>query len=317
MNYELTPIVLFIYNRPYHTKQTVEALEKNELAKDSILYIFSDGPKGDKDVDKVNEVREYIKTVNGFKDVIITESEKNKGLANSIISGVTEVINKHERVIVLEDDLITSQSFILYINKLLNYYEDIDKIYSVTGYNHSKKLMKVPDNYNYNIYFCPRACSWSWATWKNRWEKVDWKVKDYDRFLKNKKDQIEFNKTGNDKSKMLISQMNGEIDSWAIRWDYHHFKNNAYCIYPTKSYINNIGHDGSGVHCGSSRKNKYENKILNDKKELKIPNEIIINEDLINEFKKVYDQNLIKKYIIKLFKLFRIYNIYKKIRHKK
>ncbi len=313
---KLSPIVLFVYNRPWHTKQTVEALVKNELAKDSLLYIFSDGAKSDKDVNKVNEVREYIKTIKGFKDIIITESESNKGLANSIINGVTEVINKHGKVIVLEDDLVTSQSFLYYMNKLLNKYENEKQIYSVTAYNHPKKLIKIPEDYSYDAYFCSRACSWSWGTWKNRWENVDWEVKDYNEFIKNKKLQKKFNQGGNDMSNMLTSQMNGKIDSWAIRWCYHHFKNNAYCVYPTKSYINNIGHDGSGVHCGS-KNNKFENNDLNNNQSLKLPDKITINKKLIKRFKKVYDQNFIKKLIIELLKFFGLYNYYRKLRYKK
>jgi GT2 family glycosyltransferase len=118
MDEKLSPIILFAYNRPEHTKKTVEALQKNKLAKDSLLYIFSDGPKREDDVPKIKKVRDYIKTIKGFKKVEIFESNKNKGLANSVISGVTKIINKYGEVIVLEDDLITSPNFLVYMNKL-------------------------------------------------------------------------------------------------------------------------------------------------------------------------------------------------------
>lgn len=113
---KLAPITLFVYNRPDHTNKTIEALKKNKFAKESELFIFSDGPKKQEDASKVKEVRKYLKTIDGFNDVFIKESEKNKGLANSIISGVTEVINKYRKVIVLEDDLITSPVFLEYMN---------------------------------------------------------------------------------------------------------------------------------------------------------------------------------------------------------
>lgn len=183
---KLAPITLFVYNRPDHTNKTIEALKKNKFAKESELFIFSDGPKKQEDASKVKEVRKYLKTIDGFNDVFIKESEKNKGLANSIISGVTEVINKYRKVIVLEDDLITSPVFLEYMNFLLNRYEAEKKVYSVTGYNHPEKIMKIPKDYKYDIYFNPRASSWSWGTWKDRWDNVDWEVKDFeDSFRKN------------------------------------------------------------------------------------------------------------------------------------
>ncbi|MCF7820264.1 MAG: glycosyltransferase [Candidatus Pacebacteria bacterium] len=314
MKYKLSPIVLFTYNRAGHTKQTVEALKQNKLADISILYIFSDGAKNDEDIDKVNKVREYINTINGFKKVIVIERQKNKGLANSIISGVTEIIKKHGKVIVLEDDLITSNTFLCYMNNLLHEYKNEDKIYSITAYNHSKKLMEIPKNYNYDIYFCPRACSWSWGTWKDRWKHVDWNIQNYNEFLKNKKLQRQFNKGGNDMSNMLISQMNNRIDSWAIRWCYHHFINRAYCVYPIKSYINNIGHDGSGIHCRSQ--NKFKNINLNNNASLKIPKTIQPNNKINKRFKKVYNKNYKKEFIIKLLKLLNLYNFYKKLKNK-
>jgi hypothetical protein len=315
MNEKLSPIVLFVYDRPWHTKQTVKFLQQNELAKDSLLYIFSDGPKSDKSIDAVIKVREYIKSIKGFKDVIIKESEKNKGLANSIISGVTEVINKHGKVIVLEDDLVTSSNFLLYMNKLLNKYENENSIYSITGYNHPRRLMKVSNNYNYDIYFCPRASSWSWATWKNRWKNVDWQIKDFESFKNNKKLQKKFNLGGGDMSRMLINQMDGQIDSWAIRWGYHHFKNNAFCIYPTESYIDNIGLDGSGVHCGINK--AYKNNFLNNKIKINTPKQIKVEKDIIKNFRQVYKKNYFKIVIIDFIKKIGLYNVYKSIRHKK
>ncbi len=311
----LAPIILFVYNRPWHTRQTVEALQKNELAKDSLLYIFSDGSKSDKDIDTVKEIREFIKTIDGFKEVYVKESETNNGLANSVISGVTQIINKHGKVIVLEDDLIASPTFLEYMNILLDKYESESDIFSVTGYNHPKKVMQIPWDYHYDIYFNPRACSWSWGTWKDRWKNVDWEIRDFEDFKKNKDSQKNFNLGGEDMSEMLINQMEGKIDSWAIRWCYHHFKKNAHCVYPVKSYINNIGHDGSGVHCGNSI-NRFENKNLNTKKDIEVPEKIELNKEIMDSFRKVYKESFIKKNIIKILKITKTYTIYRKIRYK-
>ncbi len=291
----LTPIVLFTYNRPWHTRKTLDALNKNALAEKSKLFIFSDGFKGGEDKKEVQEVRKVIRGTKGFKDIEIIERDKNQGLANSVIDGVTEVVEEHGKVVVLEDDLITSPSFLEYMNSMLESYEDEKKVFSISGYNHPLSLMKIPKNYPYDIYFNPRAASWGWATWKDRWEKADWKVRDFNEFLKNKDLQKKFNQGGEDMSKMLIRQMNGEIDSWAIRWCHTHFKNNAYCVYPVVSYVDNIGYDGSGVHCGKTKRNKFKNDYLNRKKELILPKEIRVSKEMMNNFRKIYKENILKK----------------------
>jgi hypothetical protein len=304
----LAPIVLFVYNRPIHTKKTVQALLKNKLASQSILYIYSDYPKKEEHKEDVKKVREYIHTIKGFKEIHIIERKQNYGLAKSIIEGVIEVINKYGRIIVIEDDLITSHMFLTFMNNMLETYEKEKKIYSITRYNYPPKLMKIPEEYKYDIYFSPRAGSWGWATWKDRWNKADWEVKDYEEFKNNKQLQKEFNKGGDDMTDMLISQMEGKLDSWAIRWCYTLFKNNAYCVYPTKSYIDNIGMDGSGVHCGKSE--KYKQKELNIKAQVITPEVIELNQDLVKQVKKIHSSGT----ILNLIKKTRIYKLYRKMK---
>ena len=290
---KLAPIVLFVYNRLVHTKKTIESLKRNNLAKDTELFIYSDGPKNEIDEKNVQDVRKYIQSVSGFKNVKIIERDKNLGLANSIISGVTEVINKYGKVIVIEDDLITSPAFLNYMNKLLDIYKNDKKVYSITGYNFPPTLMKIPKDYSYDIYFSPRAGSWSWATWKDRWDKADWKIKDYNKFKKSKKMQNQFNNGGDDMSQMLIKQAEGKIDSWAIRWCYSLFKNNGLCIYPIKSYVNNIGLDGSGIHCGKSK--SYCQNQLNKKLLEKLPDKITLNEQVMKEFSRVFSRSFFNR----------------------
>ncbi len=128
---KLAPIVLFTYNRLQHTKQTVEALQRNELAKESYLFVFSDGAKKDFDAQKVEEVRKYLKTINGFKNVTVIEREKNWGLANNIIDGVTQIVNEYGKIIVLEDDLVTSPGFLKYMNEALDMYADEERVASI------------------------------------------------------------------------------------------------------------------------------------------------------------------------------------------
>ena len=159
---KLAPICLFTYNRLNETKQTIKALQKNHLAVESQLFIFSDGSKDDTTKFKVSEVREFIKTVKGFKSVEIFESRKNKGLANSIIHGVSKIIEKFGQVIVLEDDIETHPNFLKFMNESLNFYKNNKRIQSINGYSLAIKSQS-------DVYFQKRTFSWGWATWKEYW----------------------------------------------------------------------------------------------------------------------------------------------------
>lgn len=246
----LAPIILFVYNRPVHTRLTVEALQKNELATESGLFIFADGPKEDATVEalnSINEVREYINSIEGFKSITIKEAEKNKGLANSVIAGVTEVINVYGKAIIVEDDIITHPFFLRFMNDALSTFEVREDIFMIGGFNHN---FKFPFWYKQDIYLTYRSCSWGWATWKDRWNKADWQVDGYQEMSRNEKMQKLFNRGGDDNFPMLKMQMNGQLDSWCIRWDFCMFKHNAFCVIPKSSLVQNCGFDGTGVHCG-------------------------------------------------------------------
>ena len=292
----LAPVVLFAYNRPDHMRQTIEALQKNELADRSDLFIYSDGPKDEQTEKAVQKVREYIHTINGFKTVTIREREENWGLAKSIIGGVTEVINEYGRIIVLEDDLISSPMFLNYMNYYLNAYKNEHKVFSITGFNYPQNLFNIPDDYIYSIYFGCRCMSWSWATWSDRWDKVDWQIKDFGTFIQDKKSKKLFNRGGDDLTDMLKSQIEGKIDSWAIRWCYAHYKHNSYCVYPIKSLIKNLGFDGTGVHCGNT--NKFNSQLIHGKFDFKNPPTIEINGYLAEQTINIYSWKTIIKRII-------------------
>lgn len=283
---ELAPIILFVYNRPWHTQQTVEALQKNELAIESELFIYSDAPKNKQAIEKVDKVREYIKTVDGFKKVRVIERSKNWGLADSIIDGVTKSINEYGRVIVLEDDLVTSPYFLRYMNEGLEFYHDNHQIMSISGYTLPPTSMKFPKNFADDVYLNYRNSSWGWATWADRWDLVDWEIKDFHQFINDPEQKKLFNRGGDDLTNMLISQMEGKIDSWAIRFSYAHFKQRMYSICPHNSYVNNIGHDGTGTHCGETH--IFENNLSKAKQTCNFIKGIQINEDVMLEFKKFY-----------------------------
>lgn len=287
---ELAPVILFVYNRPWHTRQVFGHLQKNSFANQTELIIYSDGPKNAKDVDKIRKIRDHLgSNTTGFKKVTIIKRDKNIGLANSIINGTSEVINKYGKAIILEDDLITSPQFLKYINDALNYYQLENKIFSISGYSPSKYIMKIPKGYTEDVYFSPRASSWGWATWKDRWDKADWEIKDYNNFIKDRNAQKLFNVGGADLTKTLMLQQQRKIDSWAIKWCYALFKNKAYCVFPVKSLIDCIGGDGTGVHHGKTGL-EDRNFDLNQNPQVSFPKEIRINKKIIKNFRKVYNR---------------------------
>jgi hypothetical protein len=252
----LAPIVLFVYNRLWHTQQTIGALQKNELASESELLIYADGAKNEKVSDQVSEVRNYIKEVDGFKKVTVIERDKNWGLANSIIDGVTQIVNKYGRVIVMEDDLVTSPFFLRYMNDALELYKGNNEVISIHGYQYPlKDSQDLPDTF-----FIKGADCWGWATWARGWSLFESDGQKLLDELISKKAQKEsdfnnsFGYTG-----MLKDQINGKNNSWAIRWYMSAFLKNKLTLYPKQSLVQNIGNDSSGTHCSSTEQFFIEN----------------------------------------------------------
>jgi hypothetical protein len=296
----LAPICLFVYKRLDVTQQTIEALQKNFLASESDLFIFSDGAINENATEKINQVREYVKTITGFKSVTIFESETNKGLANSIISGVTQIIEQHGKVIVVEDDLITSRNFLDFMNQALIYYHEKETIFSVSGFGH--KLV-LPKNYNYDIYLRGRPSSWGWATWQNRWTTVDWKVSDWEIFRHNTKMIKAFKAQGSDMFKMLENSMSNVNNSWAIRFAYNQFKQNKLTISPVESKVRNIGFGDTATHCKTQYNRHKINFDLSEKRNFIWKDDLFlesaINKQLIanNSFSSRIKSKLINLFI--------------------
>ncbi|MFA6144564.1 MAG: glycosyltransferase [Sulfurimonas sp.] len=293
----LAPIVLFVYNRPWHTQQTIEALQKNELATESELFIFSDAAKNDSAIEKVKEVRHYIKSIDGFKRITIIEREKNWGLANSIIDGVTKIVNEYGKIIVLEDDLITSPYFLKFMNEALNFYQNEEKVACIHGYIYP--IENLPETF-----FIRGADCWGWATWKRGWDIFE---SDGKKLLdqlqqQNLVQEADFNHTAN-YTLMLKNQITEKNNSWAVRWYISAFLNNKLCLYPGKSYVQNIGTDDSGTHCCATDKYCIE---LSDKTDLvKIPSiENIAVRRKMESFFRSLQPSMTKKILSKIKKVF-------------
>lgn len=296
----LSPIILFVYNRPVHTKKTVEALKLNQFASDSSLFIFSDGNKDAKDKKSVDEVRKYIPTISGFKEIKIILRDKNFGLADSVISGVTEIINQYGKAIVLEDDIVTSPYFLKFINEALDFYEKNKRIYSISGYTFP---IKLPKGYSLNYFVAYRTSSWGWATWKDRWEKAIWNPEQF-LDLKNLNTLNNFvDKAGKDIAPMLLKSIAGKINSWSVKWSFTHIKYGVFSIYPTHSLAQNIGVDGSGTNFNRVI-NKYMADIEVGQNIFYFSNELILLEEIQEQINKLVQPGIVS------FIKYRIFGVY-------
>ena len=264
------PIILFVYNRLRHTQRTIEALQKNVLAESTELIIFSDGPKSEADAEKIRSLLKYIKSVNGFKKVDVVERERNLGLAQSILSGVTEVVNNYGRIIVLEDDMVTSPYFLRYMNDALEFYEDEQQVISIHGYIYPVKG-SLPETF-----FLKGADCWGWATWKRGWDLFE---PDARKLLDGLKaggltHRFDFNGSYS-YTKMLEDYVKGKNDSWAIRWYASAFLKGKLTLYPGRSLVFNTGTDASGTHC--TRGSMFDTEVY--QKQVKITKIPVIEEN--------------------------------------
>jgi len=239
----VAPIALFVYNRLKHTRQTVEALAKNELAADSELFVFSDGPRSEADRHTVQEVREYLKSITGFKTVTVTEREKNYGCARSIVGGITEVVNKYGRIIVVEDDIVTAPYFLRFMNDALEFYRDEEKVVCIHGY-----LYPVKANFP-ETFFLRGTDIWGWATWKRGWDLYEADGLKLLNELQAKKLTRAFDFDGYfGYTRMLKAQSKGMINTWDVQWSASAFLHGKLTLFPGRSLVRNIGYDSSGTH---------------------------------------------------------------------
>lgn len=291
MSNQYSPIALFVYNRPDHVRQTVDALRKNHLAGESELFIFSDGPRDRKAQEAVSEVREYIKTASGFRRVTIIERDRNLGCAQSIATGVTKLIAQYGKAIVLEDDIAVSPYFLNFMNDGLSVYENEEQVISICGYMYPIEIKHE------DTVFLRVSDGWGWATWKRGWDLFVADGEELYRVLKARKLLKKFNLDGSfNYSKMLKEQIKNRYDIWDICWYASALLNGKLSLYPRKSLTVNIGIDGSGTNCGAV--DDYKTELVNERISVnKIP--ILENKDAMREIgfllKRQMLSNIIKR----------------------
>lgn len=276
----LAPIVLFTYNRPEHTEQTLIALSQNDLASESKLFIFSDAAKGDastQEIRKIIEVRKIIRKKLWCKEVQIIERQKNWGLADNIVNGVTQIINQYGNIIVLEDDIVTSKGFLKYMNESLNLYKTEDKVMHISGYTLPVEE-KLAETFFYNATSC-----WGWGTWERAWKHYQ---PDASVLLKQITNIKHFNLDSSyDFYSHLLKNVEGTLKTWAIKWHSSVYLRKGLCLHPRLSLVQNIGMDGSGIHSGKVDIFNGE-KLANSIQVEKIP--LAENEIALKAIKKFY-----------------------------
>lgn len=245
------PIVISVYDRLEHLQNCISSLLKNKEAPKSVVYIISDAAYKDEHVKRINEVREYIKSISGFYDVKFLFHEKNMGAHDSIICGINEVLKDNDTFIFLEDDILVAPDFLDYMNKGLSFYREDKKVFSICGF---RLPFKLPINYSEDIYFYPCNSPWGFATWKDRWMSVNHDY--FDRYSELKKDPDLFNKfcsIGFFIKGILQADSRKDIIADDLRVYYHMFQNGMYSVFPVISRTQNWGFDGTGEHCNNKK----------------------------------------------------------------
>jgi hypothetical protein len=287
------PIALFVYNRPDHTKRTLDALCKNELADKSEIFIFSDGPKEESDIEKISSVRGLIESLKTFKKINLIKRSENIGLAKSVVQGVNQVLDYYEEIIVLEDDIITSPYFLFNVNTALEKYRDEEIISAISGYTFPHNV-KLPDLF---CLFFPAV--WGWATWKRCWEFFE---ENGQKLIDSLKEKNLCNKLNHNNSYpytiMLEDEVKGIVDSWGIKWYASCVLYEKFTLMFDESLTKNIGHDNSGVHSGatnvhdvvlSKSKINFELKDVKENNEAQKQLEKYLHEVLYDSFLKMAD----------------------------
>lgn len=297
MTMNIAPVIVFNYNRPDHSLRTWDALSKNDYASQTELYLYCDGPKAiasDEMHQRIMSLHQQATRYaidaekNGlFKAVHVVCAKENKGLANSIIGGVTDVINKHGRVIVLEDDLLTSPYFLKYMNTALDKYESYPAVFSISANRPPVNKMTIPEDYPYDVFVSLRPFSTGWATWREKWDRIDWSLGYLEDFLRHPEQIKAFHHGGEDLTDMLLMQRDGLIDSWAIRYAFQHFYNHAVAILPCVPYVDNIGFDGTGIHSWNDETD-FRNNVSIAPVNPRMPDIIFEDERIINAFYSYY-----------------------------
>jgi len=272
--------ILFVFNRPEHTKHVLQGLRENGITK---LYVFIDAPRFKEEEVEVEKVKQLIQEIDWCETEVECKT-KNEGLAESIIKGVSSIFQKgYEGVIVLEDDCVPKKDFMNFMYQALNYYKDDSKVMHISGFG--LPIKKYSDK---DVYFTPYPCSWGWATWAKDWNDCDfYNDSEYGKLLMDAERKKEFNYAGEAFAEFLEFQLKGKVNSWLIRWYFHIFSKKGRCVWSYRTLVNNKGFDGTGVHKNKiDRFNQRDSVDDESKVNFNFENDLKYNHKLIREFRR-------------------------------
>lgn len=294
------PIALFAYNRPLHTKHTVDALLRNPLSRESDLFIFSDAAKNASADSDVAEVRNYVRKINGFRSVSVIERDKNFGLARSIIDGVSELCEKYGKVIVLEDDVVVTPGFLTFMNQSLERYRCESSVWHISGWNYPINPEGLPEVFFWRMMNC-----WGWATWSDRWKAFEKNPAELIwRHSRDKEWIHRFDIDGTTGSwSQVVANFEGRLNTWAIFWAATIFERGGLCLNPTTSFVKNIGHDGSGVNCGIIH--SFSGDVVRNECVTEWPDQYVENAEAVSRIGK-FLRSVQPSFLHRVAKLFRI-----------
>lgn len=278
----MVPVLIVTYDRLEHLIKTITSLRNNIYADQTDLFIASDFQRSGSEANKVAAVRSYLKSIDGFKSVMVFERDKNFGAVENCLSALRVIFNKYDRVIILEDDIVTAPGFLKFINQAFEKYGANERVFSITGYC---PPIEIPSSYQYDAFFLGRMSAWGCGMTKDRHTSIlEISRKEYDEFVANKKLSRAFVQGGGeDMLVMLKNVAYGSLEAWDVRFMYTQFMKGQYTVYPTQSLVVNIGFDGTGIHCG---KTERFDVALSNKTTFRFPDDVVVDERIMKANRK-------------------------------
>ena len=259
MEHNLAPVLISVYTRLNHLKQCIASLQSNPLCKDTVLYIASDAAASQKDEAGVKQVRDYIATIDGFKEVVPILRKENMGARASIVSARDDIFTRYDTLIFLEDDNVVSPNFLAYINDGLAFYRDDPKAFSISGYNYP---IMIPHSYPHDVYRWCAYSAWGVGVWRDKWQKVEWKYPPIEQIKQNKVKPWQSRKQGCHIFEFISPAVRSGVILGDLVLSYYMYFNELYSVFPVVSQVRNIGHDGSGEHCRKT--DRFLNQVIDD-----------------------------------------------------
>lgn len=286
----LSPTALFVYNRPDHTRRAIQSLAACDAAAETDLVVFSDAPRNDAAAPGVTAVRELLAGIEGFRSVDLVIRPANLGCRASIIDGVTTMLRRYGRAIFMEDDLICSRHTLTFLDDCLVRYARQPNIMAACAYSYPAHMMRLPARYNYDIYFSTGFFPWGWASWERAVDAIDWNGPGADALERQPVLKRAFAKVGENLPELLARQQRGELDDWVLPLTYSQFRNHYLTVSPVHSLVDNIGHDGTGLHCHDTR--LFRNDVQGAPAPRRFPDAVFVDEEMMAAARAAHSRSL-------------------------